>query len=743
MKLSIAFSLCFFIHGTVRAQSPVEAKVQAINGRASMVINGRVVNPMIYSLTDVPGGRWSWEELPRHTMQTFCEAGFKLFQVDLAFDHAWMEDGSMDMSITQKQLRGVLDVCPEAVLFIRFHVNAPKWWQKKHPEENTAYADTDPKQDYEWGIQRIIEDDEETPVRSSLASKKWISEASSKLASYLQALAALPESNAVGGIQVAGGVYGEWHYWGFIENEPDMSQPMVEYFRGWLKDKYRTDAKLRTAWSDQSVLIDSAKIPTLQERKATTSGVFRDPGKERKLIDYYEAQHTCVADDIIHFCRIVKEQWPRPIITGAFYGYYYAVFGREAAGGHLELQRVLKSPYIDYLSGPGTYYPDAVHPGDAYRSRSLLTSIRLHGKLWLDEMDQQPPLVPLKDTTFRTSVKKSIGTVNRNIIATFVQGAGLWFYDFGPSGFNGGKRLTDHGSWGWWDEPSVMKNIAAVKNLLDRQMEKPYKSTADVLLVHDTRTFYNTGSDRSTSYMGHWANNWIPPAIYKSGVVHDIIHVDDLNLINPDPYKVIVFVNTWAMHDDVRTLIKSKIASNGRHLIFLYAPGYSNEKVLDKKFMEEVVGMKFARSTDQSPSIIKVNNDILNGVQINVFNRQVDPLFFVDDRDANALGLFQDNKVGFARKTLKKSTSWYMALPSGDSTLWRYIFREAKAHIYSDKGDVIYGGSGVLAIHTNAGGDRVIILKNGTQKTITLPSFSTVILDAETGEQLLKEENQN
>ena len=30
-------------------------------------------------------------------------------------------------------------------------------------------------------------------------------------------------------------MYGEWHYWGFINNEPDMSEPMLQYFHGWLK----------------------------------------------------------------------------------------------------------------------------------------------------------------------------------------------------------------------------------------------------------------------------------------------------------------------------------------------------------------------------------------------------------------------------------------------------------------------------------------------------------------------------
>ena len=175
------------------------------------------------------------------------------------------------------------------------------------------------------------------------------------------------------------------------------------------------------------------------------------------MIDYFEAQHQLVADDILHFCRIVKENWPRPIITGAFYGYFYSLFGRDVVGGHLELQRVLQSPYIDYLSGPGTYYPKAVEMGDPYRSRSLINSVTLHEKLWLDEMDQQAPLLPLKDKNFSVSVEKSIAQVRRNVMFTLSKGQGLWFYDFGPSGFNGGSRLNDHGSFGWWDEPALRK----------------------------------------------------------------------------------------------------------------------------------------------------------------------------------------------------------------------------------------------------------------------------------------------
>jgi hypothetical protein len=719
------------------AQTPLSSKVEMVNGKPTITLNGVPQNPMFYALTDIPGGRWSWEELPKHTMQTFCVRGFRLIQVDIAFDNVWQPDGSLNMDTVRMQLKGVLNICPDAAIMIRFHVNAPKWWQRQHPEEKTLYADTDPKPDYAWGLNRMIEDDEVTVDRFSLASEKWKNESTEKLREFLKKLVALPESNALMGIQVASGVYGEWHYWGFINNEPDMSEPMLTYFRGWLKMKYQTTTALRTAWHNTTVTLENATLPDLKERGTTQAGIFRDPLKERKIIDYYEAQHTVVAEDILHFCRIVKENWPRPIITGAFYGYYYAIFGREAAGGHLELTKVLESPYIDFLCGPNTYYPENKDTGEPYRSRSLINSVALHGKLWLDEMDQQPPLLHFADTAYMTSVKQSIANTRRNVLFTYAKGMGLWFYDFGPSGFNGGKRLNDHGSWGWWDDPYQMKDIAQLKTVLDKNFLKPAQNDADVLLVHDTKSFYYTGSSKDKSYMGHWATNWIPPAVFKSGVVHDVIHMDDLDKVNINQYRAILFINTWTMTDKEKLLITKKIAGGNRHLIFVYAPGYSNEKEVNKKFITAVTGMSVQQVKSSKITTVQLSQSA-GGFSYNVSNRVVDPLFVVNDRNAITLGTLKDTTaVAVATKKFPNYTSWFMSIPNAKADFWRYVFKQAGAHIYDEQADIFYSGNGILSIHTLKGGERKIVLKNGKMINITLKSNSTLLLDSTTGEVLM------
>ncbi len=737
MKYIFTFIILLLNFIFVQAQpvTGIAARVQVLNNRPVIMINGQPQYPLMYALTDVPGGRWSWEELPRYNMQQFYKNGFKLIQVDLFFDHVWMEDGSITLDTAQMQLRGVLNACPDAAIFLRFHVNAPKWWQRLHPQENTLYADTTAKPDINFGLQRIIEDDEETPARTSLASVKWKKEAGEKLQVFIKNLQTIPEAKAIAGIQVAGGVYGEWHQWGFIENEPDVSQPMLVYFRQWLEQKYISDKSIKQAWNDATVNFATASFPTLVERKTTKAGIFRNPVYEQQTIDYYEALNDCVADDILFFCQLIKDHWPRPIITGAFYGYFYSVFGREAAGGHLAVEKLLNSPAIDFLSAPAAYYPEAAETGDAYRSRGLINSALLHKKLWLDEMDQQTPLVALKDTGFTTSLAKSIATVRRNMMYSFTHGTGFWFYDFGPSGFNGGKRLNDHGSYGWWDEPSLMKEIKKVKDLFENSLTQTYKSDADVLLVHDTKSFYYTGSNKEQSFMAHWTNNWIPPAIFKSGAIHDVIHLTDLDKVNISQYKAIIFMNTWILNEGQKKLIKDRIASGNRSLVWLYAPGYSNEKSLNKNFIEEVTQIKMKELTLNDPVIIEVDSAITPNKKFSVWNNKVNPLFIANDDKAVVLGTINGtNNAGFVKKQFQNHTSWFTSLPPTDIALWKYVFKQSGVHIYNDGQDVVYGGKGVLTVHTAKGGQRILHLKNGKNILLDLPQNSTTVFNAFTGE---------
>ena len=123
--------------------APLSARVETRNGRPTLLVNDVPEYPMFYALTDVPGGRFSWEDVPAHNVSQFARiAGVRLFQFDLAMEHVWLEDGSVDLGVARRQLQGALSARPDAAVVFRLHVSPPRWWLRRHPEEQTGFLDT-------------------------------------------------------------------------------------------------------------------------------------------------------------------------------------------------------------------------------------------------------------------------------------------------------------------------------------------------------------------------------------------------------------------------------------------------------------------------------------------------------------------------------------------------------------------------------------------------------------------------
>lgn len=340
---------------------------------------------------------------------------------------------------------------------------------------------------------------------------------------------------------------------------------MTCYFRTWLRHRYRTDEALRAPWHDPEVALETAEVPGVEARRRTGAGLFRCPRSERWVIDYYRCQQEPVAENIVHFLRLAKENWPRALVTGTFYGYLFPMFGRLAVGGHLELQKILSSSWIDYLSGPQCYFPFSTEPGGAYRSRSLLESCRLHGKLWLDEMDQKPSfwwndLPP----GYQGSRETSVALLPRNLSATLTRWRGLWLYDFGVGFAN----------TCWWDHPVLAAEIRRLHKLFASRLDVEFCRDADVLVAYDTESFYYLATTPLADPVSQALLDETTLAIYLSGAVCDQIHCSDLGRVDLDKYRVVIFTNLFVLTKEERELINGRVAARGRQLVLFYAPGY-------------------------------------------------------------------------------------------------------------------------------------------------------------------------
>lgn len=742
-KRLLFFTLLLLLFHENAHSQPLTSELRPYQGKPTIFVNGQPEAPIFYALTDVPGGRWSWEEVPQHNLRNFCEVGIRLFQLDIFLEHIWIAPDSFSLDIAKRQIQGALAVCPGAAIVFRFHLNPPDWWLAQHPDELVAYEPGTPAQPFEpLRLSRIVQDDAGLPVRASFASQKWREDAGEMLARFCKEFSQTEEGGRLIGLHVAAGVYGEWHQWGFIEHEADFSQPMQAHFQRWLREKYGDEQAMQKSWNDPAASFATVEIPTPAERATVSGGLFRDPQKDQKTIDYYRCQHELVADDILHFCRIVKENWSRPILTGAFYGYFFSMFNRQAAGGHLELQRVLASPWIDYLSGPQAYYPDdGYDPGEPYRSRSLVRSITLHGKLWLDEYDQQPrrtfPVLNGKDNAenYRRNVQENLAALRRNVLSPLTKGAGLWFYDFGPSGMNlhrGNEHDIQSGTIGYWNHPDYLRSIKHLKTLADSLLHRPWKSDADVLLVYDTEVFYHLKSTRQDSCtITSQVVDWLPLALSYAGVAWDAVHLDDLSLLDPKQYNAVIFANTWLLEEkDLRTIWG--LYTDKRHLYWVYAPGQLGWQIPPK-----VAGLKLVETAcDTVPIFVSMVKNLPPQRAWGKLN----PLWAASDTTATVFAHYgHDTSLAvIAKKERYGFTSWFIGLPPTDAEWWRYVVLKSGANHYSYDG-VVYAGAGILVFHTKKGGQQYITLKNKKRVCVKMPiGAGTVALDAETGRVVLE-----
>ncbi len=703
----------------------LSGRVAVYKGRPMIFVNDEPVYPMFYAITE--GGRSVWDESPSRHIRQFGEIGVHLVQIDTWFRDIWRQDNTLDMDFVKRQVRATLAANPRAAINIRLHLDPPYWWYEKHPEEVVAYADGPIDSGNE--IDRV--------KRQSMPSALWRKEATERLKEFCSDLSSSPEGDRVIAIHPTGGVYAEWHYWGFF-HEPDTSACMTNHFRGWLKGKYGTVEALQSAWNDASVTFETASVPDMQERLHTSDGVFRDPQRERKVIDYYQCHQAIVADNVIHFCRSVKEFWPRPIITGVFYGYFFYMY-KQVTGGHIEIDRILESPYVDYLSAPFAYEGYQRVCGGSGQFRQLVDSIRMHGKVAVDEYDQgthlgdvfgrQPPYTP-------GTISESIADFRRNVGQALARGVGMWWYDFGPTGNSG-----------WWDHPDYLADIRKLKTLAENLKEKPYKPAADVLFVYDTKVFYQLGlPDKDVDPVSPRINEMSDDA-YHCGAAFDAIHLMDLEKTDLRRYKVVVFANTFLLSDARRRFIKEKVERDGRTVVFVYAPGYTDGATLDLERVSDLIGMRL-RETDVTgaPHIVvdgrsewTPRNGLLSTVA-GVFGigAPVKPLFAVNDESAKVVGYYQGTSLAaLACKTLPDCTVWYCGLMLRNPDLIREILRSAGAHIYNDANDVTFAGGGLLVVHTKDGGHRRLMPLSGRPIDLDLQPCSTTYLDVETGRKLL------
>ena len=727
--------------------TPLAASVEIRSGRPTLVLNGVPHAPLIYALSDCPGARWSWEEVPARNIGLFAAQGVRLFQLDVWFDQMIAQpNGKLDITLARRQVAGVLAQCPDAAVMLRLHVNAPRWWCDQHPEECVGYADVTPEDPAPWGLERPVGSDGGRPVRASFASLKWQEWAHAHLQDFCTQLGHTVEGGSVFSIQLANGLYGEWHQFGFLHHDPDTGIAATHAFREWLRSRYTDDAGLARAWHRQEARLDKVEAPDSTARECADVGPLRAPRKQQPVIDYFTWLHGTMADALLGLAGTVKKFWPRPIVTAAFQGYFYGQFGRNAAGSHLAHDKILASPHLDCLCSPQSYTDGVRAMGGSGHGRGIVGSVRRAGKLWLDENDHGTFLVGCPwDRKFHSTLEDDIAYLRRNALQPVLRGGGQWWYDFGIVA--GTPAFASHGNVGWWDHPRLSAEIAAIRRVAQDRHNHPFIRPADTLIIHDPWSFCHTVAKRwslegfafgdqppvgPNPFSGRGMDGLIE-GLYHSGLVFDDAIISELATMDLSRYRLIFFGTTPVLSAAQRELITAKLGNGGRHLVFTGFAGWGNGHEVDPTLATALTGISTAGQDTAAPT----SRLELDGA---IEEQTLEPPKLVPVYEVSSdqvAGRWADGSTSAAWQKCGDATSWSFAVAPVAPAILRALGRRAGCHVINDHNDATLMGDGLLMVHTLDGGERTLRLPGGPTKSVTLPARSTTVFDVATGSVLL------
>lgn len=334
----------------------------------------------------------------------------------------WTDNISYDFSDVIEDLKKLLNGAPEAAVLIRLHLDVPKWWEAKYPDQCCLLNDG-------------------STMRQSFSSRKWIDDTKHVIKEFVMWLSESEFAEHIAGIHVAAGDTEEWvyHYLEFFE---DNSEERTIAYRRWLSEKYGED------------------FPD-----TVPANINPGIGITNNTIDTFKFHASQLVCRIIDFCETVKIESGDRLLTGAFYGYHNYVF--DPRKGHHALGELLKSSAIDYIASPNVYDRQ---PGCDSPPMAAFDSVKLHGKLWMAENDTRTYLTRfLKDTKPDICPQGKyedniwLGPKDKRISRMMLR--------------NNAARMLTHkyGGWwfdmwgGWFSDPELLSEIRLCQDIARQQ----------------------------------------------------------------------------------------------------------------------------------------------------------------------------------------------------------------------------------------------------------------------------------
>lgn len=672
--------------------SPPLATVKVIDSgtRPQISINGKSYAPFIHYLaagySDFPASRW-------YQIRNGKLGGHKIMRISSSFEQFWLDKNTFDFTRIDALFDVLQMYAPDTKVILQIRCHMPLWWLAENPGNEVVYFGNAPRH--------------RQKDRQSLASQKWLTDASKILRQILRHLKNSPYADRIIGIAISEGWNSEW----FQSYQDDNNRVAMsgyapadyERFRAYLRKKYVTDAALQQAWRQPQVTIDTAPMPTWQQIYSSQAGCMLDPAGEMQLIDWYINRNETIGNALETFCQVVKEESSGKWLAGAYYGYFLAfsnIFNRLQTVGHLAIEKIARTPHVDFVTAPSFYTWRFPGQGDAIMQ--LAESFTAHGKLVIIEQDSrffsETSAYEIRNGMASTP-ETSVGIVERAFALAFTRGVGTHWYDLYDNSFRE-KIILEH----------IRRGITAYESLPPVAGTTP----AEICIVADTRSAmyckHNAGDGLAAASVGEMRRRFNEVAApFRTVLLQDLLDKDVI-----PAHKFYIITNLIMLDDTARKALLDRFAKEKATVLWLYGAGLSTPTAgPDVKNMENLLGITFQRSDRPDQPILNWELNGKHGTAKN-FNRTF-PWFYPASGFDRLLGSTPDGKaalVTFKRNGVTHIFSTLMNLPPD---LIRELARNAGVHLYGDGSDPVFIGNDIVAIHGKTGGRKNLLLPPGLE----------------------------
>ncbi len=704
--------------------SPGAARIQWEDGTVQIHTGGQSVPPLFWS-PQVP----TFEKLDAYSKTGidifFLSTSNKLGPAD------WKEQTLPAIDLAVKHL---LSINPKAKVLLKVELRPTFDWLHAHPGERLIRADG-------------------SAGPQSFASDAYRQLVKDHLHALLDHIHSQPYADRVIGYMLwapgradagLGGVEGNiWQGDRRKITIGDYHPQAMKAFRDWLGERYQhSDAALAAAWKQPGVTLTTATIaPGDLIAEGRDGSLFTDLTRGRAPYDYLEFLTQLLPKFYLEMAGFVKEQSRNRALVGLHYGYLIDQVramhpGSGPQNGNFFLTEMLKSPAIDFYCG-STVYGSARKAGNAFQVRLPWGSIRLHGKLYINDGDYRTFLAYPITYGRQTSERETLSVLRRDLGSSVIRNLGIWFADFSKE-----ERRT---AVGWFMHPSILDTISDFNTLYRQHAATLPRSTTQIAVFLDENSYFTHDFFSSPLLYKNLIEGLVYEQLPQIGAPFDVFTLADLGSPKVQKsYKLFVFLNAFRLSPKDRENLAA-IRRGGKTSLFLYAPGYLRDgEAPSLAALSETVGMTVGSLPVTPGHFTVAQGDPAIGALAGERTRlriitgrneeamlgrrasELRPGFQITDAMATPLARWPNGEVAVAEKVSPHhGRTIYSALPYLEADLLRVIARKAGVHLYSDRKVLLDADSNLLMIHHG--------YEPETTVTLTLPEKKAVY-DAMTGE---------